>query len=64
MAPRCTVTGTKVMASCRTAFLAARDRAHGKEAMASRLAEFIAPSGHTVTWADFEAAMVELAVDL
>ena len=57
MAPRCTVTGKEAMASCRAAFLAARDRAHGKEAMSSRCSEFIVAAGHTVTWADFEAAM-------
>jgi hypothetical protein len=32
--------------------------------MASRHAEFIAASGHTVMWADFEASMAEWAVDL
>ena len=42
----------------------ARDRTHGKEAMASRRAEFIAAGGQTVTWADFEAAMAEWVVDL
>ena len=52
------------MASRRAAFLAARDRTHGKEAMASRRAEFIAAGGQTVTWADFEAAMAEWVVDL
>ena len=52
------------MASCRAMFLAARDRTHGKEAMASRRAEFIAAGGQTVTWADFEAAMAEWVVDL
>jgi hypothetical protein len=52
------------MASCHVAFLAARNRTHDKEAMASRRAEFIAAGGHTVTWADFEAAMAEWAVDL
>ena len=52
------------MASHHAAFLAARDRTHGKEAMASRRAEFIAASGNTVTWADFEDAMAEWAVDL
>ena len=36
----------------------------GKEAMASRRAEFIAVGGQTVTWADFEAAMAEWVVDL
>ena len=64
MAPRCTVTGKEAMASRRAAFLAARDRTHGKEAMASRRAEFIAAGGHTIMWADFEAAMAEWAVDL
>ena len=52
------------MASRCTAFLAARDRTHGKEAMASRRVEFIAASGQTVTWANFEAAMAEWVVDL
>ena len=64
MAPRHTVTGKEAMAPRRVAFLAARDRTHGKEAMASRRAEFIAAGGHTVTWADFEAAMAEWVVDL
>ena len=64
MAPRHTITGNKAMASRHATFLAARDRAHGKEAMASRRAEFIAAGGQTVTWADFEAAMVEWVVDL
>lgn len=45
-------------------FLTTRDRTHGKEAMASRHAEFITTDGHTITWADFDAAMVEWAVDL
>ena len=36
----------------------------GKEATASRRAGFIATGGHTVMWADFEAAMAEWAVDL
>ena len=52
------------MASRRAAFLAARERTHGKETMASRCAEFIAAGGHTVTWVDFQAAMAEWAVDL
>ena len=52
------------MASRRAAFLAARDRTHGKEAMASRCADFITAAGQTVTWADFEAAMAEWVVDL
>ena len=64
MALRCIVTGKEAMASCRAAFLAAHDRTHGKEATASRRAEFITVSGHTVTWADFEAAMAEWVVDL
>ena len=64
MAPRRTVTGKEAMASRRAAFLAARDRTHGKEAMASRHADFIAADGCTVTWADFEVAMDEWAVDL
>ena len=52
------------MASRCAAFLAARDRTHGKEAMASCRTEFIAAGGQTVTWADFEAAMAEWVVDL
>ena len=64
MASRRTVTGKEAMASRRAAFLAARDCTHGKEAMASCRVEFIATGGHTVTWADFEAAMAEWAVDL
>ena len=52
------------MASRRAAFLAARDRKHGMEAMASRRAELIGAAGHTFTWADFEAAMAEWVVDL
>ena len=52
------------MASRRAGFLAARDRTHGKELMASRHAKFIAAGGQTVTWADFEAAMAEWVVDL
>ena len=64
MAPRCTVTGKDAMTSRRAAFLTARNRPHGKEAMASRRAEFIAAGGHTVTWADFEAAKAEWVVDL
>ena len=52
------------MASCRAAFLTAHDRTRGKEAMASRRAEFIAAGSQTVTWADFEAAMAEWVVDL
>ena len=64
MAPWCTVTSKEAMASRRVAFLAARDRTHGKEAMASCRAKFITTGGHTVTWADFVAAMAEWAVDL
>ena len=52
------------MASRRAEFLATHDRTHGKEAMASCRAEFIAAGGQTVTWADFEAAMAEWVVDL
>jgi hypothetical protein len=52
------------MASRSAAFLAARDSTHGKEAMTSRRAEFITVGGYTVTWADFEVAMAEWAVDL
>ena len=64
MALRHTVTGKEAMASRRAAFLAARDRTHGKEAMASLCTEFIAAARHTVTWAYFEAAMAEWAMDL
>ena len=64
MALRCTVTGKQAMASRHAAFLVARDHTHGKEAMASRCAEFIAAGGQIVTWADFEAAMAEWAMDL
>ena len=52
------------MASRPTAFLVARDRTHGKEAMASRRAKFFAAGGHTVMWADFETVMADWAVDL
>ena len=52
------------MASRRVAFLAARDCTHGKEATASHGAEFITAAGHTIMWADFEAAMAEWVVDL
>ena len=52
------------MASHCATFRAARGRTHGKEAMASRRAEFIAAAGHTVMWADFEAAMAEWVVDI
>ena len=52
------------MASRCAAFLAPCDRTHGKEAMASRCAEFIAAGGQIVTWADFEATMDEWVVDL
>ena len=44
--------------------MAPRRTVTGKEAMASRHAEFIAAGGQTVTWADFEAAMAEWVVDL
>ena len=52
------------MVSLCIVFLAARNRTHGKEAMASRSAEFIAAGGHTGTWEDFESAMAEWVVDL
>ena len=58
------VTSKEAMASRGAAFLAARDRTHGKEAKASRRTEFTATGGQTVTLADFEAAMVEWVVDL
>ena len=52
------------MASRDAEFLAAHDRTHGKEVMASHRAKFIAARGRTSTWADFDAAMAEWAVDL
>ena len=64
MAPRRTVAGKEATASRRAVFLAAHDLTHDKEVMASRRAEFIAAGGHIVTWADFEAAMAEWAVNL
>ena len=50
--------------SLQASSMALRCTVTGKEAMASRHAEFIATGGQTVTWADFEAAMAKWAVDL
>ena len=44
--------------------MAPRRTVIGKEAMATRGAEFIAAGGQTVTWVDFEAAMAKWVVDL
>lgn len=63
MAVRCTVTGKEATASRCAEFLASRDRTHDKEAMASHRVEFIAARGRTTTWADFDAAMGECAMD-
>ena len=58
------LTGKEAMASRRAEFLAAHDRTqNGREAMASRCAEFIAACNLTTTWADFEAAKAEWAVE-
>ena len=52
------------MASCRAEFLAAHDRTqNGREAMASRHAEFVAARNLTPMWAEFEAAKAEWAVE-
>ena len=52
------------MASHRAEFLAAHDhKQNGREAMASRRAEFIAARDLTPTWAEFEAAKAEWAVE-
>ncbi|KAE8806645.1 hypothetical protein D1007_17170 [Hordeum vulgare] len=51
------------MASCRAEFLTARDRTHGKYAMASLHVEFIVARLRTTTWEDFDAAMAEYAVE-
>ena len=52
------------MASRRAEFLAAHDHTqNGREAMASPRAEFIAARDLTPTWADFEAAKAEWAVE-
>ena len=51
------------MASRHAQFLATHDRTqNGREAMASRGAEFIAARNLTPTWAEFEAAKAEWAV--
>ena len=52
------------MASRCAEFLAAHDHTqNGREAMASRRAEFIAARDLTPTWAEFEAAKAEWAVE-
>ena len=52
------------MASRRTEFLAPHDRTqNGREAMVSGRAEFIAARNLTPTWAEFEAAKDEWAVE-
>ena len=52
------------MASHLAEFLAAHEcTQNGREAMASRRAEFIAADDHTPTWAEFEAAKAEWAVE-
>ena len=52
------------MASRRSEFLAAHDRTqNGREAMASRRAKFIAARDLTPTWAEFESAKAEWAVE-
>ena len=52
------------MASRCAEFLAAHDRTqNGREVMASRRAEFIAARDLTPTWAEFEAAKAEWAVE-
>ena len=64
MPPRRTLTGKEAMASRRAEFLAAHDRTqNGREAMASRHAKFIAARDLTPTWAEFEAAKAEWAVE-
>ena len=64
MPPRRTLTGNEAMVSRCAEFLAAHDHTeNGKEAMASRCAEFIAARDLTITWADFEAAKAEWAVE-
>lgn len=52
------------MASHRIEFLAAHDcTQNGREAMASRRAKFIVARDLTPTWADFEAAKAEWAIE-
>ena len=52
------------MASCRAEFLATHDRTqNGREAVASRHAEFITARDLTPMWAEFEAAKAEWAVE-
>ena len=64
MPPRRTLTGKEAMASRHAEFLAAHDRTqNGREAMASHRAEFIAARDLTPTWAEFEAAKAEWAVE-
>ena len=64
MPPRRTLTGKAAMASRHAEFLTAHDRTqNGREAMASRRAKFIAARDLTPTWAEFEAAKAEWAVE-
>ena len=64
MPPHRTLTGKEAMASHRAEFLASLDHTqNGREAMASRCAEFIATHDLTPTWADFEVAKAEWAVE-
>ena len=52
------------MASCRAEFLTTHDRTqNGRQAVASRRAEFIAARDLTPMWAKFEAAKAEWAVE-
>ena len=64
MPRHCTLTGKEAMASHRAEFLAAHDRTqNGREVMASCYAEYIAARNLTPTWADFEAAKAEWAIE-
>ena len=64
MPPHRTLTGKAPMASRDAEFLAAHDRTqNGRQAVASRRAEFIAARDLTPTWAEFEAAKAEWAVE-
>jgi hypothetical protein len=52
------------MTSCRAEFLASHDRTqNGREAMASRRAEFITARDLTTMWEEFEDAKAEWAVE-
>ena len=64
MPPCRTLTCKEAMASRHAEFLAAHDRTqNGRQAVASRRAEFIAARDLTPTWAEFEAAKAEWAVE-